>query len=103
MFVAFVMRYLLGIRQSCGRTIFDPVMPRGFDGLTVQTVLKGCDVKFVYCVSGSERGVRRIELNGEDIEFSREQNPYRLGGACVADSLLKQKLGKNNNVIKISI
>lgn len=104
MFVAFVVRYLLGVRQSCSRTVFDPVMPADFDGLAVQMKFKGRDVKFIYCVSGSQRGVRRIEINGEDVEFSREQNPYRLGGACVSDSLLKQKLSNNgNNVIKIYI
>jgi len=103
MFVAFVTRYLLGIRQSCGRTVFDPVMPVGFDGLAVQMKIKDSDAKIIYSISGSERGVRRIEINGEDVEFSREQNNYRLGGACVANSLLTQKLGKKNNVIKIYI
>ncbi|MCX5632176.1 MAG: hypothetical protein NTW93_00635 [Phycisphaerae bacterium] len=102
-FVRNVMSNLLGIRHNCGHTIFDPVMSKELDGLTSQMELSGRDVKFTYCVSGSGRGVRRIEINGEDFEFGREPNPYRLGGAVIEDTKLKTALNKNNNTIKISL
>jgi putative lysine transport system substrate-binding protein len=97
------MSNLLGIRHSCGHTIFDPVLSKELDGLTSQMELSGRDVKFTYCVSGNGRGVRRIEINGADIEFGREPNPYRLGGAVIEDTKLKTALNKNNNTIKISL
>ncbi|MGA2916282.1 MAG: hypothetical protein ABSE89_09685 [Sedimentisphaerales bacterium] len=102
-FVRNVMSNLLGIRHSCGHTIFDPVLSKELDGLTSQMELCGRDVKFTYCVSGDGRGVRRIEINGEDFEFGREPNPYRLGGAVIEDTKLKTALNKNNNTIKISL
>jgi 1,2-beta-oligoglucan phosphorylase len=102
-FVRNVMSNLLGIRHSCGHTIFDPVLSKELDGLTSQMELSGRDVKFTYCVSGNGRGVRRIEINGADIEFGREPNPYRLGGAVIEDTKLKTALNKNNNTIKISL
>ena len=49
----------------------------------------------------SQNSVSRIEINGKQCGFDREQNPYRPGGASVADSVLKQRLDRNNNVIKI--
>ncbi len=101
MFVSFIIRYLLGIRQSCGQTIFDPVMPAKFDGLAANINLLGKDVKLVYLAGKNQNSVSRIEINGKQCDFDREQNPYRPGGASVADSVLKQRLDRNNNVIKI--
>ncbi|MCE5341590.1 MAG: hypothetical protein LLF92_10785 [Planctomycetaceae bacterium] len=101
MFVAFVMRYLLGIRRSCGQTIFDPVMPAKFDGLAVNVKLFEKDVKIIYHISEKQNGVGKIEINGTQCNFDREKNIYRLGGASIADASLKQKLDRNNNVIEI--
>lgn len=103
MFVSFIVRYLLGIRQSCGQTILDPVMPAKFDGLTANINLLGKDVKIIYHAGKNQTGVSRIEINGKQCGFDREQNPYRLGGASVADAAIKQRLDRNNNVIKIYI
>ncbi len=101
MFVAFVMRYLLGIRRSSGQTIFDPVMPAKCDGLAVDMKFFDKDVKFIYSIGENQNGVKEIEINGKQCSFDREQNPYRLGGASIADLTLKQKMDGNNNVIKI--
>jgi cellobiose phosphorylase len=101
MFVSFIIRYLLGLRRSYGRTIFDPVMPGRFDGLAADMNFCGKDVKFVYRISQKQNGVSRIEINGKQCGFDREDNPYRTGGAAVADSALTQMLDRNLNVIKI--
>jgi hypothetical protein len=61
----------------------------------------GKDVKFVYRISQKQNGVSRIEINGKQCGFDREDNPYRTGGAAVADSALTQMLDRNLNVIKI--
>ncbi|MCD4651091.1 MAG: hypothetical protein K8S56_04805 [Candidatus Cloacimonetes bacterium] len=101
MFVKFVMSHLLGVRHSYGCTVFDPVLPKEFDGLAAQMEFRGCDVKFVYCVSGNGKGVSRIEINGVDFEFTREANPYRTGGAAIKDSILIAALNKKCNTVKI--
>jgi cellobiose phosphorylase len=101
MFVAFVIRYLLGIRRSSGRTIFDPVMPAKFHGLAANIKLFDKDVKIIYHISANKTGVKEIKINDKQCNFDAEQNPYRIGGASVRDSSLKQRLDRNNNVIEI--
>ncbi|MBU1767782.1 MAG: hypothetical protein KJ648_06760 [Candidatus Omnitrophica bacterium] len=101
-FVKFIIAYLLGIRYNCGHTIFDPVLSKEFDGLAAQMKLHGHNVKLVYSVSGKNDGVKKIEINGAGVEFERESNPYRTGGASIEDSKLKMALNKNSNTIKIS-
>ncbi|MFA5292190.1 MAG: hypothetical protein WC496_04055 [Phycisphaerae bacterium] len=103
MFVRYVISHLLGVRHRDGHTIFDPVMPKELDGFTAQMEFRGCDVKFIYSVSGNERGVRRIEINDVEFEFGREPNPYRLGGAVIEDAKFKTVLNKNSNTIQISL
>ncbi|MEN6384507.1 MAG: amylo-alpha-1,6-glucosidase [Phycisphaerales bacterium] len=101
MFVAFVIRYVLGIRRSCGRTIFDPVMPAKFDGLAANIKLFDKDVKIIYHISVNKTGVREIKINGKQCGFDMEQNLYRIGGASLRDSSLKQRLDINKNVIEL--
>ncbi|MCK4904880.1 hypothetical protein KAS42_01365, partial [bacterium] len=104
MFVRFVIDYLLGIRYNCGKTIFDPVMTKEFDRLAAKMKLHSCGTELLYSVSGENNGVKKIEINGSGIEFKREDNPYRLGGASIEDSKLKMVLNKNSsNTIKISL
>ncbi|MCK4914069.1 MAG: hypothetical protein KAS69_05695 [Planctomycetes bacterium] len=103
MFVRFVIDYLLGIRYNCGRTVFDPIMTKEFDGLAAEMKLHGCDTKLVYCVSGKNSGVKKIEINGSAIDFETEPNLYRSGGASIDDAKLKAALDKNSNTIKISL
>ena len=100
-FVKLVMLYLLGLRHNYGRTIFDPVLPKEYDGLAAQMEFQGRNVKFIYCVSGNEKGVSRIEINGVDFEFVREANLYRTGGAIIDDSVLAAALNMECNTIKI--
>lgn len=103
LFVGNVISGLLGIRQCFGYTVFDPVMPKEVDGLTVQMRLADREVMLIYCISGAGQGVKRIEINGADAEFGRESNPYRVGGAVIENAKLRTILNATSNTIKIGL
>ncbi|HBG26790.1 MAG: hypothetical protein A2Y10_05480 [Planctomycetes bacterium GWF2_41_51] len=103
LFVRYVISHLLGIRKDFDKYTFDPVMPKELEGLNVQMQLAGRSVQMIYEVSGNERGIRGIEINRTGVELSRQNNPYRLGGASIDTKKLKALLNKEDNTIKISL
>lgn len=88
----------LGIRQEEEDLILDPVLPVSLDGLHFEFQFAGKKVTFVYHLSGE--AVQRIVLNGKELDATRLQQPYRLGGLRVPRMALEQSLSENN-VIEI--
>jgi 1,2-beta-oligoglucan phosphorylase len=101
--VRLIISYLLGIRHEYGKTIFDPVLPQEFDGLTVQVEFRGRNVTIVYAVNGNNKGVTNIAINGTQHPFELEVNPYRSGGAMIEDSRLWAALNQDFNRIEITL
>jgi cellobiose phosphorylase len=102
-FIGLVVSRLLGLRRSYGRTVIDAVVPPELDGMTARTRLLGREVEFVYHVSGAGAGPKRIRVNGRAIEFEREANPYREGGALIGDEALEAALDRPRNVVEIEL
>jgi cellobiose phosphorylase len=102
-FINNVISNLAGIRHSFGHTIIDPVLPKELDGLNLQMAFRSAKVNLIYQVSGSEKGVTKIEINDINIDFERESNPYRPGGAVIEDAKLKAALNKDENLMRITI
>jgi CRISPR-associated protein Csx3 len=75
---------LLGVRESFGDVIFDPVLPRCLDGLRARSRLHGRPVEMRYRVRDAVHGASRISVNGTRVPLeTRETNPYvPAGGAC---------------------
>jgi cellobiose phosphorylase len=72
---------LLGVRESFGDVVFDPVLPRSLDGLVARLQLHGRPVEIRYRVGDAGHGPSRITVNGAPIPLeTREENPYRAGG-----------------------
>jgi cellobiose phosphorylase len=88
----------LGIRQEEEDLVLDPVLPVNLDGLHFEFQFAGKKVTFVYHLSGE--AVQRIVLNGKELDATRLQQPYRLGGLRVPRTALEQSLSENN-VIEI--
>ncbi|OQA02250.1 MAG: hypothetical protein BWY69_01165 [Planctomycetes bacterium ADurb.Bin401] len=103
LFVAFIVSHLLGISKKFDEYIFDPVMTKDFDGLNIEMQLAGKNVRLIYSVSGNDRPVINIEINSIPVEFAREQNPYRLGGASIKIDKFRTLLNRAENTIKISL
>lgn len=95
---------LLGLRESFGDVVFDPVLPRSLDGLTADTHLLGRPVQLLYRVKAGTSAPTAIIVNGIPLPTPvREQNPYRPGGLRIAGSVLAPLLQPADNLIEISL
>lgn len=78
-----VLGSFLGLRQEKRRLLIDPVMPAALCGLRAQVELAGRALQLEYQLGERGFGPRRLSLNGRDLDFVREPNPYREGAAVV--------------------
>jgi CRISPR-associated protein Csx3 len=102
LFINLVRSGLLGIRESFGDVVFDPVLPRSLDGLTSRMRLLGRNVEVRYIVRGG--GVRSVSINGVAIvDPQRDPNPYRPGGLRVSAERLRSLLSGKDNHITIEL
>jgi 1,2-beta-oligoglucan phosphorylase len=81
LFLHTVRAALLGVRESFGDVVFDPVLPRSLDGLTARVTLDGRPVELTYRVREAVSAPSRIVVDGSPVPLdTREDNPYRRGG-----------------------
>ncbi len=101
--VRLIVSHLFGIRHAFGKTIFDPVLPRRFNGLTAQMEFCSHPVTVEYKIGKKQQGVTGVVINGNECPFDREANPYRPGGAMVEDAAIRALLERRGNRIKITL
>jgi len=95
---------LLGLRESFGDMIFDPVLPRQLDGLVAAATVCGRPVAVRYRVREGSFSPRAITVNGRPCTSGRrEANPYRPGGWAVAQTELQGLLKETGNLIEIDL
>ena len=101
--VRLIMQCFLGIRLEKSSLILDPVIPAALDGMTTMIDLAGNSVEVIYRVSGKGSGPVSINLNGTDLEFVREDNPYRTGAARVSMESIVSKLTGTKDTLTVSL
>ena len=95
---------LLGVRESFGDVVFDPVMPRSLDGLRANIMLCDRPVELRYRVHKACFAPRAVTVNGTACSCERrERNPYRAGGVMLSQQELRSRLAENGNVIEIDL
>jgi CRISPR-associated protein Csx3 len=95
---------LLGIRESFGDVVFDPVLPRRLDGLIARLALLERTVEVRYRVREANVGPSAVVVNGVSLPLTtREANPYRVGGWRVPAGALSARLGRGTNIIEIAL
>ncbi|MFZ5496471.1 MAG: GH36-type glycosyl hydrolase domain-containing protein [Verrucomicrobiota bacterium] len=95
---------LLGVRESFGDVVFDPVLPRSLDGLVAELTLLGCPVRITYRVRRRTSAPDAVTVNGRRLPLSRrEPNPYRPGGARIAAAGLAPLLQPAGNQLEIEL
>ncbi|MBI2511140.1 MAG: cellobiose phosphorylase [Opitutae bacterium] len=94
---------LLGVRESFGDVVFDPVLPRSLDGLRARTRLAGREVGIVYFVREGTSAPRTVRVNGQRVDGARETNPYRAGGLRVPATVISSLLRPSDNLIEIEL
>ncbi|MCW7463331.1 GH36-type glycosyl hydrolase domain-containing protein [Leptospira limi] len=94
---------LLGIQCFHDGIIFDPMMPKDFNGLKIN--FDRFDTKFeaIYNIQPENGCIHSIQFNGVNIPLERLSNPYRLGGFKVNQEMILKykKEGINTFVIRI--
>jgi hypothetical protein len=58
----------------------DPVIPDALNSLQAVVELAGKTVHITYRVGNAGYGPTAVTLNGQELSFAREANPYRTGG-----------------------
>ena len=94
---------LLGVRESFGDIVFDPVLPRSLDGLVAEIMLCGCPVTLAFRVRQGSHSPGFITVNGQRMSGQLESNPYRTGGLRVAAAELAGRLAGGRNRIEIAL
>lgn len=94
---------LLGLRESFGDIVFDPVLPRSLDGLVVRTILAGAPVEVTYAIGTASFGPKVVRLNGQPLPATREPNPYRRGGLRITGRDLADCLVPTSNRILVEL
>jgi cellobiose phosphorylase len=81
--VRLIIQCFLGLRQESSAWVVDPMIPIALDGLKVEVTLAGRAIAVTYRVKGKGCGPVSVRLNGADLHFTREPNPYHTGGVRI--------------------
>ena len=104
MFIHKVRACLLGLRESFGEVVFDPVLPSALNGLIAHATLCGHPVEVHYRVRRGNFAPRAVSINGAKLAGGRrEENPYRSGGLCFREDAVKALLSSTDNVILVEL
>jgi CRISPR-associated protein Csx3 len=95
---------LLGIRESFGRIVFDPVLPHSLDGLRARVRLLDRDVGLLYRVRNGQSGPSTVLIGGVAVAGGeREPNPYRAGGLRFSATEIARRLHDGATEIEIHL
>jgi cellobiose phosphorylase len=104
LFIHAVRACLLGLRESFGDVVFDPVLPRSLDGIAARVTLCGRPVEVRYRVKGRSFAPGSVTVNGVELTGGRrEASPYRVGGLRFREDAVKALLSSGDNVIVVEL
>jgi CRISPR-associated protein Csx3 len=104
LFIHNVRSCLLGLRESFGDVVFDPVLPRSLDGLVASATLCGRLVRLVYHVKAGTHSPRSVRVNGVELKGGKyESNPYRTGGLRLREADIRALLSAGENTINVEL
>ena len=99
--VRLIMQCFLGLRQEKSSLVVDPVIPAALDGLKAGMQLAGRQVEVTYRINGKGCGPVSVNLNGVNLDFIREHNPYRPGAARIPMDAIVGRLTGNADQLSI--
>ena len=99
-----VISNVLGLRAAFDDVVFDPVLPRRADGLTLDFEHAGRPVRYLFHVAGDGFSPRQVRVNGRPLPGGRyADNPYRPGGMLVSKRAFDTALDRDENLVEIFI
>ncbi len=100
-YIGLIVSRLLGLRDSFGNTVLDPIIPQHLSAMSASIHYLEREVVFTYIVEEDGVGPKSIRINGESIQYTREHNPYRLGGALIPTEKFVALLNKEQNIVNV--
>ena len=95
---------LLGIRESFGELVFDPVLPMALDGLVARATLCGRPAQVLFHVRHGSFAPRSVSVNGTTLASGRrEPNPYREGGLAFSQEVIGRLLSADDNKVVVEL
>jgi hypothetical protein len=73
------------------------------DGLTASMAFMGHSVTFRYAVKENCYSPKAIAIDGKALQFTHEDNKYRLGGAVIPINHFLAKLGRQSSIVEIRL
>jgi len=101
--VRLITQCFLGIRQESAHLVIDPVIPAPRDGLSAALSIAGRPVEIIYHIKARGCGVVSIDLNGDNLEFTREGNPYRSAAARLSLETVLHLFTGNGDRLTVSL
>lgn len=99
--VRLIMQCFLGLRLEKSALVVDPVIPPGLGGLVVRLELLEKTVEVVYHIKSKGCGTIALQLNGVELDFAREENPYRSGAVRISMDSIVTALTDHDNRLMI--
>ena len=63
----------------------------------------GKPLEIAYEIKGAGHGVGSVAINGSNVQFDRESNPYRIGAARIPTQEIRRLLSNKHNVMKVAV
>jgi len=98
-----IVRHFLGLSLEADALSVDPVIPAALNGMHVELQLLGKPVEIEYSIRGTGCGVSAIAINGVNVPFAREANPYRVGAARIPLREVHKMLRESGNTVSIAV
>ncbi|MGB5055626.1 MAG: amylo-alpha-1,6-glucosidase [Nitrospirales bacterium] len=94
----------LGLRLSFDDVVIDPVLPKQLDGLHFTFAINEKPITVIYSIaSDAPASVQSVTINGTEMGFRRDHNPYRPGGVRIPRADVYPLLTDGPNGILISL
>jgi cellobiose phosphorylase len=102
-YIGLVVGRMLGLRLEYDQVIIDPVVPVAFNGFSARLQFLGKQIEILYTIAKDTHSPKSIRINGNVLDFKRQENIYRPGGAMVPKVLFLASLEKEENLIEIAL
>jgi cellobiose phosphorylase len=99
-----IVSHFLGLRLSYDDVVIDPILPKHLDGLQFAFAIDEKPITVIYSIaSDAPAVVQSVTINGIEMEFRRDHNPYRPGGVRIPRTDFLPLLTDGTNRIFISL
>ena len=101
--VRLIMQCFLGLRLEQSALLVDPVIPPSLNGLTAKLQIADYQFEVIYRTNNRGCGTLSVTLNGADLPFTRDPNPYRPGAARIPLADINGLLTETGNRMIVAV